>query len=329
MQAISARWARLSSHLTTFLGGPAPPTMAQTRHRRGVVEIGRTNRWVAISKDRLFMSRAITNGSRRVIPFLKWAGGKRWLVSKCPELFEHPFDRYVEPFLGSGAVYFHLSPQRALLSDRNDELITAYAAIRDQWESVWTHLRRHHREHSEQHYYRVRASRPRSLSATAARLIYLNRTCWNGLYRVNLRGMFNVPIGTKTDVVYESDCFEQISRLLQSATLRSCDFADSLSQAGRGDFVFIDPPYTVKHDNNGFVKYNDALFSWEDQVRLRDAVVAASSRGARLLVMNAYHSSIKTLYRGIGCHARLRRSSVIAGTSEHRGPCDEMVIKCF
>lgn len=275
------------------------------------------------------MSKRTETRSDRVIPFLKWAGGKRWLVAKSPELFDIPFTRYVEPFLGSGAVFFHLAPKRSVLTDRNSELITTYSAIRDDWRAVWTRLRRHHRHHSKDYYYQLRSSTPRSPAGIAARLIYLNRTCWNGLYRVNLSGAFNVPIGTKTDAIYETDCFESVSQMLKSASLKSCDFSKTLDNTGDGDFVFVDPPYTVRHDNNGFIKYNDSLFSWEDQERLRDAVVDSRARGARVLVTNASHPSIEKLYRGIGQHVRLSRSSVIAGASEFRGPCHEMAIKCF
>ncbi len=263
------------------------------------------------------------------LPFLKWAGGKRWLVNDHASLLDVQFDRFLEPFLGSGAVFFKLAPARAILSDRNAQLILTYKAIRDDWRKVHDHLKRHHRNHDEDYYYAMRDQRPRSAAGKAAQLIYLNRTCWNGLYRVNLNGTFNVPVGTKVNVVLESDSFEQVASLLANVRLSACDFQKTLEKARTGDFVFIDPPYTVRHNNNNFIKYNESLFSWDDQVRLRDSVQAAYKRGAKLLVTNAHHRCIKNLYRGIGKHVKLSRSSVIAGCSSSRGRYEEMVIKCY
>jgi DNA adenine methylase len=146
---------------------------------------------------------------------------------------------------------------------------------------------------------------------------------------VNLKGQFNVPIGTKKTVILNSDDFENTARMLSTVVLKTCDFQETMSYATKGDFVFVDPPYTVKHNHNGFIKYNEGLFSWEDQIRLRDSVVNAYNRGAKLLITNAYHDCIKEIYEGIGKHIRLNRPSVISGKSDTRGRFDEMVIKCF
>src|SRR5687767_14662404 len=146
-------------------------------------------------------------------PFLKWAGGKRWLIERFPDFFAVKHTRYIEPFLGSGAVFFRTRPNRALLSDRNHNLIETYEALRDEPDVVRQLLCRHDRQHSVEHYYKVRDQRLRSRAARAAQLIYLNRTCWNGLYRVNRQGRFNVPIGTKTRVVLETDNFKEVAAL--------------------------------------------------------------------------------------------------------------------
>ena len=265
-------------------------------------------------------------GNEIILPFLKWAGGKRWLTSSHPELLQKPFKRYIEPFLGSGAVFFHLAPNRALLADSNPDLIETYQAIKDDWYRVLKELNKHNRNHSKRYYYTVRDMKLRSPYTRAARFIYLNRTCWNGLYRVNLRGAFNVPIGTKSSVLLDTDDFDSISKLLVSADLRVADFADIIGQAGRNDLVFIDPPYTVKHNLNGFVKYNETLFSWDDQIRLRDSVVNAKERGASIVLTNACHKSIKQLYRNIGTQRRLSRYSILAADSAKRKMCDELVI---
>lgn len=261
-----------------------------------------------------------------IVPFLKWAGGKRWLVSTYPELLTLPFNRYIEPFLGSGAVFFHLAPQQAVLADRNQELIETYQAIKDNWKLVKQELQKHHRNHSKQYYYVIRDSRPRTQHTRAAKFIYLNRTCWNGLYRVNLRGEFNVPIGTKTKVVLDTDDFQSIARLLQTAELRVSDFEPIIDLAGSNDLIFVDPPYTVNHNLNGFIKYNEVLFSWRDQIRLRDCIGRAKDRGATIVLTNAYHKSIKQLYREIGSHTRLKRNNVLAADSTKRKVCEELLV---
>ncbi len=261
-----------------------------------------------------------------VVPFLKWAGGKRWLVSLHPQLLRLPFSRYIEPFLGSGAVFFHLAPAKAILADRNKELIETYQAIKDDWKSVKRELAKHHRNHSKRYYYAVRQSRPRCLHTKAAQFIYLNRTCWNGLYRVNLSGEFNVPIGTKTAVVLDTDDFASVAALLKNADLQASDFESVINLATTGDLLFIDPPYTVKHNLNGFIKYNETLFTWKDQIRLRDSVVAAQERGATVVLTNAYHKSVRQLYKGIGTHHRLDRHSVLAADPVKRKICDELLV---
>lgn len=261
-----------------------------------------------------------------ILPFLKWAGGKRWLTTSYPEVLLQPYNRYIEPFLGSGAVFFHLAPQRALLSDRNPDLIETYQAIRDDWKRVEQELRRHHKNHSKRYYYHMRDVRPRTPHTRAARFIYLNRTCWNGLYRVNLRGEFNVPVGTKTNVVLDTDNFQATALLLQTAELKVSDFESIIDQAGKNDLVFVDPPYTVNHNLNGFIKYNEVLFSWKDQIRLKDCIGRAKRRGASVVLTNAYHKSIKRLYQEIGTHSRLKRRSVLAADSTKRKLCDELLV---
>lgn len=271
----------------------------------------------------------LLNDQPSITPFLKWAGGKRWLVEKHPALLNFEHDRFIEPFLGSGAVFFKLLPKRSILSDRNHELIETYRAIKDNWEKVNKLLERHHKSHSKEYYYATRSKIFRSPEARAAKFIYLNRTCWNGLYRVNLQGKFNVPIGTKTNVLMDTDDFQSISEALTNTSLITGDFENVIDQSKSGDFVFVDPPYTVKHNNNGFIKYNEHIFSWDDQVRLRDSVSRAASRGAKVIVTNACHASILELYEGVGDLIQLNRSSVIAGKSAARGKYEEVVIKCF
>lgn len=189
-------------------------------------------------------------------------------------------------------------------------------------------MKNHHNLHSKEHYYHVRSALYSNDVEKAARFIYLNRTCWNGLYRVNNSGGFNVPIGTKTKVILDNDNFEAVAKLLENAIILKMDFEEAMQQAQKNDFIFVDPPYTVKHNSNAFVQYNETLFSWADQVRLRDSVESAVSRGVKVLVTNANHSSIRELYDGLGDMICLSRASVLASNPEKRGKYEELAIKC-
>lgn len=260
-------------------------------------------------------------------PFLKWAGGKRWFVKNHEDLLPKKFNTYYEPFLGSAAVFFHLEPKEAVLSDANPHLIECYQAIKDDWRLVVRYLKEHQRKHEKDYYYEIRAKQFNSRFTRAAKFIYLNRTCWNGLYRENLKGIFNVPIGTKTKVLLDSDDFEETSKILSNADLNHCDFSETISKAEAGDFIFVDPPYTVAHNNNGFVKYNQNIFSWEDQERLKDNLIEAKKRGAIILLTNADHKSIEELYEKQGSQRSLDRSSVISGKNKGRSSTSELLIR--
>jgi len=261
-------------------------------------------------------------------PFLKWPGGKRWFVANHANILPTRFRCYIEPFLGGGSVYFHLQPQHAILGDANEDLITTYRALRHNWQRLATLLQKHQANHSRRHYYIVRASRPLTPAAKAARLIYLNRTSFNGIYRVNRLGQFNVPKGDRSSVLLPSDDLRRTSALLRQAELRVADFEATLSEARRGDLVFADPPYTVRHDNNGFRKYNEVLFSWDDQLRLAAALGRARDRGAIVVSTNANHHSVRTIYQKYGFRlATISRFSSISGDPGSRRPLRELVIQ--
>ena len=268
------------------------------------------------------------SNQRKATPFLKWAGGKRWLVKECLDLFPKTYNRYVEPFLGAGSMFFALKPPyKSILADSNVRLIETYAQIRGNPTYILKLLRQHQALHSDEYYYLERKRKyPRSASQRAAQFIYLNRTCWNGLYRVNLKGEFNVPRGTKSSVVLDTDDFVAIAKALENSELIPQDFSATMEKAGAGDFVYIDPPYTVNHKYNGFAKYNEKIFSWDDQVRLRNDVVSAIGRGALVAVSNADHPSLSELYCDMGTHKSISRKSVIAAGSKHRGNVDELLI---
>lgn len=266
-----------------------------------------------------------------IVPFLKWAGGKRWLVSGHGGFFPDSFGTYIEPFLGAGSVYFHLRPQKAILGDVNQELIATYQAIKKDWQALQSSLRYRQRRHfkdGDNYYYWLRAHKPKRLSLRASRLIYLNRTCFNGIYRVNKQGQFNVPRGTKNKVVDETDDFEGLSKLLQGAELIADDFEALVNRAKMGDFVFADPPYTVRHNYNGFLKYNEVLFSWNDQERLARSLREAARRGAKVLCTNANHQSVRDLYDSPDFELTIvTRFSTISANSSSRRHFEELIIQ--
>jgi len=262
-------------------------------------------------------------------PFLKWPGGKRWLVHQHANLFPSSCGRYLEPCLGGAAVFFHLQPATAILSDTNPELINAFRCVQQNWASIDEQLRALQKEHSIELYYRIRAKRLTDPLERAVRFIYLNRTCFNGIFRVNKNGDFNVPIGSKDTVEYPEGYLKTISDCLSKASLQVAGFEDTINAAGKGDFVFVDPPYTVRHNNNNFVKYNSRLFSWSDQLKLASAIKRAARRGAEIMLSNADHYSVRKLYRGFGNHCRIKRSSVLAAEALHRGEATELLITTY
>lgn len=259
-------------------------------------------------------------------PFLKWAGGKRWLAPLIQKEIGIVTGRYIEPFLGSGAVFFRLQPKKAILNDSNSELINAYEAIRLDHNRVEKLLVQHQRLHSHNYYYQMRGYSPRCEFRRAARFIYLNRTCWNGLYRVNLNGIFNVPIGTKTSVLLPGDNWAGVADSLQCAKLYSVDFEKIIDQAKSGDLIFADPPYTVKHNLNGFIKYNEFLFSWADQERLGLALQRAAKKGVTVISTNANHESVRALYKKSFRLLTLERNNVLSGNPKFRGRFQELLI---
>ncbi|EMY8535891.1 MULTISPECIES: DNA adenine methylase [Bacillus cereus group] len=266
--------------------------------------------------------------NKKIIPFLKWAGGKRWFVQQYPHLLPENYNRYFEPFLGSGVVYFTLCPNDAVLNDRNKELIDAYKGIKFCWKKVYDLLIQHDKLHSKEYYYDIRSTSFTSLKEKAARMIYLNRTCFNGIYRVNKQGQFNVPVGSKTSVLLETDDFGELAKLLKKAKILNQDFEKIIDQAQYNDFVFVDPPYTVRHNQNGFVKYNEVLFSWDDQVRLSKSLIRAKNRGVKILMTNASHQSIRELYESEGFDLQVvSRFSSISASALHRDKYEELVIK--
>jgi DNA adenine methylase len=263
--------------------------------------------------------------SPSVRPFLKWTGGKQWLAAVAANVLPADFSgRYIEPFLGGGSLFFAVGRRRATLGDMNRELIDAYTAVRDCPEQVIAALSRY--PHDREFFERIRRARPRTIHTKAARLIYLNKTAFNGMYRVNLQGEFNVPFGRYVNpTICDSDRIRAASRALRGVTLRVGDFEQTLKAAKAGDVVYLDPPYITGHRNNGFLKYNAPLFSWEDQLRLAELAVRLARRGVSVVVSNSDHSDVTALYEGF-YHYGVTRNSLIGGQGSHRGQVREALL---
>ncbi len=279
------------------------------------------------------MSRKMTEKTANkpsILPFLKWAGGKRWFVHRHADLLPHKYGRYIEPFLGAGSVFFHLQPENSLLGDFNSDLIEAYRGIQQNWSGLLKSLKFRQQAHLEDadYYYETRSAQADNLVQRASRMIYLNRTCFNGIYRVNVKGQFNVPRGSKDSVLLDTDNFEAMSALLKKAELRVSDFELLVDSAVKGDFVFADPPYTVRHNYNGFIQYNEVLFSWNDQLRLAGALLRAAKRGVKIICTNANHESVRELYSNKKFELiQVSRSSTISAKAESRKSFEELVIR--
>ena len=263
----------------------------------------------------------------RAIPFLRWTGSKKWLVRNgIDNYIPDKFNNYHEPFLGAGAVFFHLRPKgRVFLNDINEELINAYKQIRDNPEKVICYLKG--KKNDKDLYYQIRSTNCRTPHSRAGRFIFLNRTSFNGIYRVNPNGIYNVPYGKRgnVDIVTESN-LNLVSESLKDVVLSNNDFYETLYNIRKGDLVYLDPPYTVAHENNGFIEYNSKLFSWQDQERLREMVIKIQEKKASFILSNASHNSIFELYSDIGKFQKHSRYSQVGGRAKTRGVYNELVI---
>ena len=252
--------------------------------------------------------------------FLRWPGGKRWASPiLAPMIRKHLTGTYFEPFLGGGSIFFALAPPRAVLSDINGDLINTFKIVKHHPESLVRRLRL--LPVTSSFYYEMRDEEPTAAISRAVRFLYLNRTCFGGIYRENARGLFNVPYGggcRTPDILWNRKLISNAAGALKCAELLSGDFEQTMNRAGRGDVVYCDPTYTVAHDNNGFVRYNERNFSWRDQERLADSATRAASRGATVLVSNAHHRSVRSLFRPQRCWALERISRVSAAPEGRR-----------
>ncbi len=265
-------------------------------------------------------------------PFLKWAGGKVRLLRQYADLFPDEIGSYHEPFLGSGAVFFRLCPRlggEVHLSDRIEDLILTYRAVRDDVAGVIRCLRRH--VYDREHYYRVRAQNPARLSPAgrAARLIYLNRTGFNGLYRVNRSGRFNVPFGRYVNpTICDGDGLRRASESLEGAEIEKRGFEDLPGCVERGDFVYLDPPYHPKSKTSNFTSYTPDAFGEDEQRALAETCRALHARGARFMLSNSDTPFVRKLYRGFDIR-RVYAARAINSSPGGRGKVAELVVRNY
>jgi DNA adenine methylase len=272
-------------------------------------------------------------------PIVKWAGGKGKLVERIISRAPTHFHTYHEPFVGGGAVFFGLCREgrirRAVLNDLNTDLIDTYRAVRDELDSVTEELGRLADEylaaaHEDRAavYYRVRAAKPANATARAAWLMFLNRTCYNGLYRVNRRSEFNVPHGDYVNPrILDKEGLSAASTCLQRAELTSVDFPVACRRAEAGDFVYLDPPYQPLTATANFTSYTSGNFGEADQLRLRDEFEALTLRGVAAILSNSSHQLISDSYEGRGYSLeRVFMARAINSAAEGRAPIAELLI---
>jgi DNA adenine methylase len=263
-------------------------------------------------------------------PFLKWAGGKSKLIEQYIPYFPKSFKTYYEPFLGGGAVFFYLNPPSAFLADINPELVNTYHCVRDEVETLIQSLEVHQLRHGKDYYYEIRQRNGITQIERAARLIYLNKTCYNGLYRENSQGEFNVPIGKyKNPKICNSALLRAASIALRQAQIEVQSFEYILDYAsGSDDFVYFDPPYYPLSTTSSFTAYSRSSFSQDDQIRLRDVFAELARRGVKAMLSNSDCQFIRQLYRDFNIYSisSLRR---INSNASKRGLISEVLITSY
>lgn len=266
-------------------------------------------------------------------PVLKWAGGKGRLLSELIHRVPTEFNAYHEPFIGGGALFFALAGQgrftQAYLSDANPSLIDVYLALREHVDEVIAILKGH--VYEREHYYRVRAQRPEDLTLPqrAARVIYLNKTCYNGLYRENRRGEFNVPFGRyKNPTICDEPNLRAAARLLQGVDIARRPFTTTPDYAKAGDFVYFDPPYHPLSATANFTAYDRAGFGRDDQRRLRDVFATLRDQGVMAMLSNSDTPFIRELYAGFSIDQVLV-SRAVNSKANGRGKVAEIIIRNY
>ncbi|MBD2292429.1 DNA adenine methylase [Anabaena sphaerica FACHB-251] len=263
-------------------------------------------------------------------PFLKWAGGKSRLIPQYKEYFPTNYQTYYEPFLGGGAVFFHLQPTKAVLTDINADLITTYRCVRDNVEGLIELLQKHKQQHERDYYYDVRSYPEGTNLEKAARFIYLNKTCFNGLYRVNSQGKFNVPLGRyQNPGICQEDVLRIASKALYKAEIKHADFTEVLNSAiNSNDFVFFDPPYYPLSGTSYFTAYSTYAFGEIQQIQLRDVFAELAKRGVKVMLSNSDCEFTRDLYHEFNIY-RISAARSINSNANKRGNISEVLVTSY
>lgn len=273
------------------------------------------------------MTKQETQAPNIVRPFLRWAGGKSWLIHQLSNHMKiETYNHYHEPFVGGGAIFFYLNPTNiSFLSDLNSELIDSYLCIKEDVNGVIRELRKF--KNTKDFYYKIRAKQYKSDLKRTARFIYLNQTSFNGIYRVNLNGDYNVPYGYRKKEYYlDTTNLILASNRLQKSIISQGDYIECLESIRENDLVYLDPPYTITHNNNGFFKYNAKLFSKEDQYRLSEMIDEIKNRNAYYILSNAANETVKQIFDKEDKLIELKRASVIGGRNSKRSKYAEIIV---
>jgi len=273
-------------------------------------------------------------------PFVKWAGGKRQLIPILNQNLPESFGTYYEPFLGGGALLFHIltdkNGQKCSISDLNSDLVLAYTTIRDRVDSLIASLKNHEKNYqkdSASYYYSIRESNPRSEIEKTSRLIFLNRTCFNGLYRVNSKGKFNVPLGkySNPNIVNEENLYA-VSSILQSSriSIKCRDFEAVLRDAKKGDLIYFDPPYQPTSATANFTSYTNKDFTYDDLTRLAELCLKLDSRGCNVLLSNSDSKEVADIFaKNTWKITRIEANRSINSNSKKRTGHFELLIKNY
>ena len=273
-------------------------------------------------------------------PFVKWAGGKRQLLPVITNHIPKKFERYFEPFLGGGAVFFHLfsheKQTKWFISDLNSDLILSYVTVRDRVKELISELELHSNNYFKNpstYYYKIRESNPKGQIEKVSRLIFLNKTCFNGLYRVNSKGKFNVPLGkyVHPNIINEENLLA-VSEVLQTKeiSIKCQDFEDALKNTSAGDFVYLDPPYQPVSTTANFTSYTDADFDYGDQKRLYAKFKALDKKGVKVLLSNSRSKEILRLFKEFSDGTvEINANRFINSVSQRRTGHSELLIKNY
>ena len=267
-------------------------------------------------------------------PFTKWVGGKRQLLDEIERLLPESYNTYYEPFIGGGALFFYLQPKNAVINDMNSDLILSYKAIKDDLINLIQELEYHKENNSKEYFLDLRSydrdERINSLSDTqkAARIMYMLRVCFNGMYRVNSKNQFNVPYGRyKNPKIVDEELLKNINEYLNSSNILilNKDFEEVIKTCKAGDFVYFDPPYIPINETSSFTSYTNEGFSYEDQIRLRDVFSELTRKNIYCMLSNSYSPITLELYKEFNIH-KVKAKRSINSVASKRGEISEVIV---